>query len=567
MVSGGVPIRVLYVDALSSGSLPTAGLEGANLDLTVVTSAEDALSAVADGYDCVVCGATLPDADGFALVERLRARATVPVVLVGDAPAAEAGPRALEVGAAEYVTRTTLREARDLFVARVRRVAVAGSEDGDGLLDRLPVPVVAGDETLYYANDAAHDCFDTRDSLVGARVTTLFADLAALSDLSNGGPDTVQVLPGPRAMRAATTGWSGSALTCCVLTSESPASPRDLPVDEANLLDSLLSSLPVSLYVKDREGRHVLASDALTGTHPEAVIVNAENKVHHTATDVLGKTDFDLYGATTAAETVEDDNRVMETEEPVVGKTERTVDSEGRPMTLWTAKAPWYDDEGEVAGLVGLTVEVTEETSHAAAVTHAELVLSLVSTVLGEHVSPAVEALRETASAESLADLRDHLEYAATLVEHGSFEPGNELVDVATTVRDVWTSLDTRDATLSVDCEGVVRADRDAVESLLTVLLDNAVRHGGEGVGVTVARTDEGLTFVDDGPGIPSNVRERAFEYDVSTTDDRRGRGLPLATVVAGSLGWSLSLTDAAGGGCRVALSGLDFGGGRHSTE
>jgi CheY-like chemotaxis protein len=567
MVFGGVPIRVLYVDDLPAGSLPTAGLEGANLDLTVVTSAEDALSAVADGYDCAVCGATLPDADGFALVERLRERAAVPVVLVGDEPAAEAGPRALEAGAAEYVTRATLRGARDLFVARVRRVAVTGNEEGGAPLDRFPVPVVAGDETIYYANAAARECFDARGSLVGARVSTLFADRESLSDLPVGDPETVQILPGRRAMTATATGWSASALTCCVLTPEADGpSSGESPVDEATLLDSLLSSLPVSLYVKDRAGRHVLVSDALTGTHSESVVVNDEGKVHHVAADVLGKTDFDLYGPSTAAETVEDDSRVMETEEPVVRKTERTIDSEGRPMTLSTAKAPWYDGDGEVAGLVGLTVEITEETTHTEAVSHAELVLSLVSTALDGHVAPAAEALAGAANDDRLADLRDHVDYASALVEHGSFGRGNELVDVAAVVEGVWATLDAEDATLALDCEGIVRADADAVESLLTVLLDNAVRHGGEGVTVTVIRVENGVVVVDDGPGIPSSVRERAFEYGVSTVAGRRGRGLPLATVVAGSLGWSLSLTDAASGGCRVELSGLDFGG-RHSAE
>jgi signal transduction histidine kinase len=68
------------------------------------------------------------------------------------------------------------------------------------------------------------------------------------------------------------------------------------------------------------------------------------------------------------------------------------------------------------------------------------------------------------------------------------------------------------------------------LRSLVANLLENAARHGGRTVRLTLTATE--LTVEDDGPGVPEGDRERIFEPFARSDDpDRPGSGLGLAIV------------------------------------
>ena len=108
----------------------------------------------------------------------------------------------------------------------------------------------------------------------------------------------------------------------------------------------------------------------------------------------------------------------------------------------------------------------------------------------------------------------------------------------------------------------VVAGDPDALSRLVVNLLDNAVRHAGSQVCVSVRADGDWavLTVTDDGPGIPPEDAERAFGR-FSRLDDARSRpgvegsGLGLAIVrsTAEAHGGSVSLSDA-GPGLRAVV-------------
>lgn len=84
----------------------------------------------------------------------------------------------------------------------------------------------------------------------------------------------------------------------------------------------------------------------------------------------------------------------------------------------------------------------------------------------------------------------------------------------------------------------LLRADRQALHSVLYHLLDNALKYAPEGeVSLHAAETNDQIEIllVDCGPGIPEEERERVFEmfYRLDTSDARRiyGRGLGLHLV------------------------------------
>ena len=101
----------------------------------------------------------------------------------------------------------------------------------------------------------------------------------------------------------------------------------------------------------------------------------------------------------------------------------------------------------------------------------------------------------------------------------------------------------------------IVRADRARLRQLVVNLLDNAVRHGPDHGTVRVrATTDDGrwrLEIADDGPGVPSGDRERAFErfgtlaHDPSSTAaGGTGLGLAIARWVATLHGGTVRFVD-----------------------
>jgi signal transduction histidine kinase len=105
----------------------------------------------------------------------------------------------------------------------------------------------------------------------------------------------------------------------------------------------------------------------------------------------------------------------------------------------------------------------------------------------------------------------------------------------------------------------VVTGDVEGLRRLLRNLIDNALRYAKSGVEVT-ARREAGeavLTVSDDGPGIPSADRERAFDRFVRLDDARSrdetetggaGLGLAIVRAIARTHGGSAHLEGAAPG-------------------
>jgi two-component system OmpR family sensor kinase len=164
----------------------------------------------------------------------------------------------------------------------------------------------------------------------------------------------------------------------------------------------------------------------------------------------------------------------------------------------------------------------------------------------------AERATDEAGRRAALADLKDGLERATRLVEQlltlAREEPGvadrpPATVDLPALAREVVADLaplaaDKRiDLGLSADSPVQVRGDADALATLLSNLVDNALRYTPEAGRVDVGVASDGgravLSVRDSGPGIPEADRERVFDRFVrgSVTGAVRGSGLGLSIV------------------------------------
>lgn len=107
-------------------------------------------------------------------------------------------------------------------------------------------------------------------------------------------------------------------------------------------------------------------------------------------------------------------------------------------------------------------------------------------------------------------------------------------------------------ATITTEmAEGLVlRGDEDAIERIILNLTDNAIRHGGTDVEVTIKAARKNadrvaITVSDSGPGVPAEHRSKVFErfHRGTTTQHGSGLGLAIARELALAMGGSLSLT------------------------
>ncbi|WP_226011252.1 sensor histidine kinase [Halomicrobium salinisoli] len=340
---------------------------------------------------------------------------------------------------------------------------------------------------------------------------------------------------------------------------------------ERTMLDSLLENIPLSVYFKDRRSRHVRVSDEMLDLIDHPYIENPEGKFHHAPEDVHGKTDFDLYNADLAESAVADDRRVVETEEPVEGQIEHAYGSPTQGAYVATSKAPWYDEDGRVVGLVGVSRDVSERKRYERRLERQNERLERFARVISHDLrNPLGVALgridfaRETGDPEhfdaierSLERMDSLIEDVLTLARHGEAVSDPEPTELQTLASEAWDVIDADEAALSVPAEGCVLADAGRLRQLLENLFRNAVEHGGPDVAVTVDRLEDGRGFyvADDGPGIPEDEREHVFESGYSTDDEGTGLGLSIVRTVAEAHNWDVAVTESDAGGARFEFA------------
>jgi signal transduction histidine kinase len=159
-----------------------------------------------------------------------------------------------------------------------------------------------------------------------------------------------------------------------------------------------------------------------------------------------------------------------------------------------------------------------------------------------------------------------------TLARQGDDIGTLDSVDLSELVRRCWTNVETGDARLRLDGELTFRADRSRVGQLFENLFRNSVEHAstdgrlttgddaGEPLTVTVGPLPDGNGFFveDDGPGIPPDEREAAFEAGHSTAEDGTGFGLRIVEAVGDAHGWDVSVVTGRAGGARFEITGVD---------
>ncbi|MFB6129815.1 MAG: GAF domain-containing protein [Salinigranum sp.] len=159
----------------------------------------------------------------------------------------------------------------------------------------------------------------------------------------------------------------------------------------------------------------------------------------------------------------------------------------------------------------------------------------------------------------ALTRMDELIEDLLTLARNGELVSERETVSLREVVDDAWSVTTASEADLRIVGDlGTVSCDRSRLRELMENLFRNAVEHAGPGVTVSVGRTEGGFYVEDDGPGIPEDVRERAFEVGYSTSSDGHGFGLNIVRSIAEAHGWTVGIDDGSTDGARFVFSGVD---------
>ncbi len=140
-----------------------------------------------------------------------------------------------------------------------------------------------------------------------------------------------------------------SDITNQYLATEKLQKQNEIIEKERKLLRALMDNLPNTIYIKDINGRFL-------DVNPQQIAVT-KGKSREA---MIGKNDYDFYPKDIADIFNKDDMYVIKTGEAVVNKEEIGFDHEGNIRIKLTTKVPFLDDEGNVAGLVGIGTDISK---------------------------------------------------------------------------------------------------------------------------------------------------------------------------------------------------------------
>ena len=329
-------------------------------------------------------------------------------------------------------------------------------------------------------------------------------------------------------------------------------------------LDAILDNTTTPMFMKSDSG--------------EYLFVNRQYRELFDLADepIAGQTDHDLHPNKTADVIWEHDQAVLERGEP--REFSETITADGEEKHFMVSKVPIYDtgrraDPDSPVAVFAVASDITElrrrEQQLQRERDRLDEFASIVSHDLRSPLTVAegrVTLAQENYDGDELdavAEAHDRM-YALidnllTLAREGNQVSQMDPVDLHSLTDRCWHNTQTDAATIRIEAERVIEADRTRLQQLVENLFRNAVEHAGEDVTVTVGEFADGFYVEDNGPGISPEAHDDVFDTDVSTAEGGTGLGLAIVKKVANAHGWQVQVETGDDGGARFEITGVDF--------
>ncbi|MFO7820536.1 MAG: PAS domain-containing protein [Lentisphaeria bacterium] len=269
-----------------------------------------------------------------------------------------------------------LRSERERKAAATMQKSIKGISPQElsvlqNLIDRLPDLIyIKNKKGRYLLDNAAHRRFlvvDRLEDVVGKKVENFFPEKVASKYRKE---DQVVMLSGEPLVSHSEPTLDPQGKTHHIATSKIPLHDEDGNVEgllyigrdkadsviaeqalaqEKFLLHTLMDNIPDNIYFKDRDGRFIRINNSLASWFGLS-----------DPTEATGKTDFDYFSAEHAQQAAEDEQEILQTGRPVVGKEEKETWPDGRVTWVSSSKEPLRDQQGNIVGTFGISRDITE---------------------------------------------------------------------------------------------------------------------------------------------------------------------------------------------------------------
>ncbi|MFK8115408.1 MAG: ATP-binding protein, partial [Rubripirellula sp.] len=324
------------------------------------------------------------------------------------------------------------------------------------------------------------------------------------------------------------------------------------------LLNTLLQNSPDYIFFKDSDSRFLRTSDAL-----------ARYLGFDSSESLIRKSDTDVFGTADSSEYLADEQKIMATREPMIGKGEQQRNPDGSVIWLSTTKAPMIDENGSVVGIYGISRDITatklaQEEAEAANRAKSEFLAKMSHEIR----TPMNAVIGMTELALETDDTKTRTEYLKIVVDSADALLGviNQILDFSkieagklqyetvdfdlihkttSTLKSMLLRAQQKGVELkwefAPDVPRWVHADAMSLRQMVVNLVGNAIKFSEDGtitLSVDVESRDGDevmLHFLveDAGIGIEEQKLKRIFEpfeqADMSTTRVYGGTGLGLA--------------------------------------
>jgi PAS domain S-box-containing protein len=341
---------------------------------------------------------------------------------------------------------------------------------------------------------------------------------------------------------------------------------------ELSCMSNLLSTAEERVYFKDLMSRFLLVSAGWIAAYAPG----------RAAEELIGKTDFDVFSDQHASAAFDDEQQIIRTGEPIVGKVERETYSGQAPAWVSTTKMPLRDAHGQVIGTFGISRDVTAQVRAEKALARQALQLStqndrlreldrlkdeFIGLVSHELRTPLVSIIGYVELLKDAGTSGSDAGHFAEVIERGAQRllrlvgdllflsriqsakmtvefRSADLADIVTrAVEETRPEAQRKHIELALSAAALpcFALDPERIAQLAGNLISNAVKFTPDGGRVEVRVGMQGdqavLAVADTGIGIPAGDRERIFERffrsEAATRQAIPGTGLGLTIAKA----------------------------------